>query len=329
MVLFTGIQAILQFFFVPETSYNRNHQLDLDEIGNDEEKGELDEKRIEGAEASMISHTENLEGAIPSSSAMSTPIRPKSFLENLSIVSGSFSEENLFQLCLAPLAVFSNLAVAWVIVVNSMFVCFYVVIAFVLSQLFSAPPYLMDPTSVGYLSFGPFVGGVIGTVVLGATLDPFIIFCARRNKGVYEPEYRLVFSIVSLTCGAGLIGWGVVVGKHDSPYAAATLHGLMLFGVMIACVTSSAYALDAYRSMAAEIFIATMTVKNLLVYGFSYFQNNWVAEAGVTRVFYVWGGISLGLSLTAPIVFFYGKRYRSFWARHNLLEKWHIRTHEE
>ena len=81
--------------------------------------------------------------------------------------------------------------------------------------------------------------------------------------------------------------------------------------------------------MTAEIFIASMAVKNMVIYGFSYFVNTWTAEAGVRHCFFIWGAISLALGVTVPIAFVFGKRYRSYWARHNLLVKWGIRTHTE
>ena len=81
--------------------------------------------------------------------------------------------------------------------------------------------------------------------------------------------------------------------------------------------------------MTAEIFIASMAVKNMVIYGFSYFVNTWTAEAGVRHCFFIWGAISLALGATVPIAFIFGKKYRSYWARHNLLVKWGIRTHTE
>lgn len=72
-----------------------------------------------------------------------------------------------------------------------------------------------------------------------------------------------------------------------------------------------------------------MTFKNLLIYGFSYFVNNWTAENEAATVFYTFGGVAIALMLSAPVLFVFGKKYRSYWHRHNLLEKLNIQTHAE
>lgn len=329
--MFGGIQTILQFLFVPETSYIRDRRYEIDEV-LDDNLGDLaaleyQEKINATKPTPSITHDENAIGSPPS------PVEgryvKKTWSQELTVFTGTYSNENVFQLIIAPLAVLTNLAVSWILLLNSMSVVLYVVIAFVLSQLFSAPPYLLNPESIGYLSFGPFIGGALGTIILGALSDPFIKWCARHNKGIYEPEYRLVPCVLGVCSGAGLMGFGFLVAQGASPYATATMHGLMLFGVMFVCIGTASYALDAYRSMSNEIFIASMAVKNLILFGFSYFVNNWTAAAGARHVFIVWGSIAFALMATLPVMFFYGKRYRSYWARNNLLEKMHIRTHEE
>lgn len=338
LVLFGGIQTILQYFFVPETSYRRDRRYEIDEVKNDNLQDlaalEFQEKlRIEKAGA-MTHHAEesgttNDNGISRTSSQEALVYHKKTWRQDLAIFSGTYSDENLLQLFMAPFAIVVNLAISWILIINSMFVVLYVVIAFTLAQLFSPPPYLLSPASIGYLSLGPFVGGALGTIILALLSDPFIKWCARRNKGIYEPEYRLIPCTLGVLSGVGLMLFGHLVSIGASPYACATVHGLMLFGVMFLCIGTSNYALDAYRGMANEIFIASMAVKNLILYGFSYFVNNWTAEVGPQHAFFVWGGVAFGLMATLPVMFFFGKRYRSYWARNNLLEKMHVRTHEE
>jgi membrane protein DedA with SNARE-associated domain len=58
-------------------------------------------------------------------------------------------------------------------------------------------------------------------------------------------------------------------------------------------------------------------------------MNDWVAQDGPQSVFYAWGGTAFGCLVGIPIMYVFGKKYRSHWARHNLLEKFNIRTHAE
>lgn len=205
----------------------------------------------------------------------------------------------------------------------------YVAQAYVLSQIFFAPPYLLSALGVGYLSLGPFIGGLLGAVAVAVVSDPLIKWAARQNRGVHEPEYRLIPMILAVLAGVGVMVFGVLCQNGESYYATATAHGIGLFGVVFGTMPSSIYVLDAFREMSNEVFISSMMFKNFLYYGLSYFVNDWTARKGPEEVFFVLGGLALGVVATTPIIFILGKRYRSYWHRHNLLKKFRIQTHSD
>lgn len=315
-VAISAFHTILQTLFVPETTYVRAKKYEIDELATGYEEADLEK----------APRTQELENTVTRQSVV--PAK-KTFLQNMKLFDGTYSDENFLQLVIAPFAVCSNLSVLYIVIVQGWFVCLFVAIAFVIAQIFGLPPYLLSPSGIGYLSLGPFVGGVIALLLFGAITDPLIMFMTRRNKGVYEPEYRLIIGALGVVSGAGLFGYGYVTQNAGSPYVAATLHGLVLFGVMAELVSTSAYALDAYRDMSNEIFIMGMLVKNFLLYAFTYFINDWLARSGPQEVFFVFGGTGFGIMVGMPIMYVFGKKYRSFWHRHNLLEKWGVRTHAE
>jgi hypothetical protein len=324
LIAFAALECILLFFFVPETTYNRDHRYDIDELADDHL---ADLASVEKRHAGVANNE-----LVPVETTTSTPpaLRPKkTFRQDLSFFNGTFSNDNLFQLTLAPFAVCFNLAVLWMVLVTGGLTAFFVAQSYDMAQIFSAPPYLLSAAGVGYLSLGPFIGGLLGSIFLGASLDPCIKWCARRNGGVYEPEYRLLGMIPAITTGIGLMVFGYMAQNHYSYYATAFFHGMDLFGIVCAAISASAYVIDAYRDMSSEIFIMNMVFKNFLFYAFSYFVNDWTAKEGPAKVFYVFGGIAFGMVATTPVFFFWGKRYRGWWHRHNLLEKWGIRTHAE
>lgn len=160
-------------------------------------------------------------------------------------------------------------------------------------------------------------------------MDPIIRWATKKNNGVYEPEYRLLPAAGGLFTGLGLFLFGYLAANGYSYYATATCHGIALFGILCVTTSYSAYIIDAYREMSNEIFIISMVYKNFLFYGYSYFINNWEAAGGPTQQFYTWGGVALFLTLTTPIMFIWGKKYRGYWARAKLLEKLRIKTHAE
>ncbi|EAT85210.1 hypothetical protein HBH56_171260 [Parastagonospora nodorum] len=327
LIPFTALEVILLYFFVPETSYNRDHRYDIDELSQD---NLADLAAVEQRHAHMGEKSEDDMVKIETTTSTPPGLRQKkTFVQELAIFTGTYSEDNLLQLSIAPFAVCANVAVLWMVIVTGGLTAFFVAQSYVMAQIFQAPPYLLSAAGVGYLSVGPFLGGLLGSIILGGSLDPLIKWCAKKNKGVYEPEYRLLGMIPAVTVIIGLCLFGYFAEQGASFYLTAFFHGMDLFGIVCAAISASSYVLDAFRDISAEVFIINMVFKNFLFYGFSYFVNDWTATKGPAIVFYVFGAISAVMVFTAPIFFFWGKKYRSYWCRNNLLRKWGITTHAE
>jgi fructose-specific phosphotransferase system IIC component len=60
----------------------------------------------------------------------------------------------------------------------------YVGSAIILAGIFSGPPWNFNASQIGYVGFGPFIGGMIGSIITGFTADWVIKWLTRRNKGV-------------------------------------------------------------------------------------------------------------------------------------------------
>lgn len=254
-VAILGFQLILLFLFVPETQYRRDSRYNTDELVDDNlENLARVEKRHEQSliENVEIERTET----VTSTRSQHHSRAKKTFVQELAIFTGTYSEDNLLQLIIAPFAVCTNLAVLWVVIVSGTVTAFYVGQAIDIALIFSYPPYSLDAAQLGYLFLGPFVGGSLGAIFFGSIGDPIIRWCSRKNKGVYEPEYRLLIMVFGLLCGAGIMGFGVLCQNYASYYATSTLHGIALFGIVPIAIGTAGYALDAYRDMSSEIFVA-------------------------------------------------------------------------
>lgn len=53
------------------------------------------------------------------------------------------------------------------------------------------------------------------------------------------------------------------------------------------------------------------------------FVNDWAVKVGIAHVFWVLCSVAAGLLLTYPVVFFFGKQYRVYWSKHNLMDKFY------
>lgn len=86
--------------------------------------------------------------------------------------------------------------------------------ATVLSLVFPLPPYNFTPEQIGFMSVGPFIGNLIGSVYGGVLGDWSILFFSRRNKGLYEPEMRLyLLHLPALIMAGGLIMFGATISR--------------------------------------------------------------------------------------------------------------------
>jgi len=321
MIAFSAFESILVILFVPETSYIRERRFEIDEIGDTPSTGALNEKSEEKDPS-----------AFRQESVLSTRSYPpkKTWFQELRPWTGQiYSDESFWKLVIAPFGILTNLAILWFVVVTGGLACFLVSQSMVIAQIFYKPPYKLTPAGIGYVSLGPVVGGILAFIVVGSTIDPFIKWAARKNNGVYEPEFRLIHMFSGLLAGTGLMLFGYMCQEKKSVYAASTMWGIDIFGIVGGTISAASYVIDAYRDMSSELFIINMLSKNLMIYAFSTFVNDWMAEVGPQRVYFLFGGIAFGCIATTPIVFFYGKRYRSIWARYNIMEMLHIKTHAE
>ena len=142
--------------FVPETAYERDNSLDIDQ--------NVDDSYAEKAAVEKLEHTEG--SGLRATAQTSPPPPKKTFLQSLAIYTGSHSDENFLSLLLAPFAVNVNLGALWMVVVTGMLSSFYVSQSFVAAQIFAFPPYLLNAAGVGYMFVGPFIGGLLGSIVL-------------------------------------------------------------------------------------------------------------------------------------------------------------------
>jgi hypothetical protein len=125
--------------------------------------------------------------------------------------------------------------------------------------------------------------------------------------------------------GIGLYGFGLGIDAGQGYIVSAMFYGFAIGALLINMNTGFAYMLDAYRPIAMETFVAATTFKNFMFFGFAYFFNNWIANDGPRSMFIVCGSVAVGVLATAFPMYIYGKKIRAFYARHDLLELFHLK----
>ncbi|TPX14727.1 uncharacterized protein E0L32_005122 [Thyridium curvatum] len=300
-----GLLIILQFFFMPETAYRRI-PVDLTQIA-------LEPESDDKAQSANVSQVENR----PSGQ----PIAKKTYVQSLALYTGTYDDRSLLHNLFSLLVVCTNLGALWTVIITGAVSSFYVAMAYVTAQLFGPPPYGLSAAGIGNLSIGPFLGGAIGSVLAAIVMDPLCLWLVKKNKGVFEPEFRLLLNIVGICCPVGLFAFGALAKSQGDIIVIDFTWGLTLFGIAFIGAPCSAYAIDAYHELSNEIFIISIMFKNFLFYAYSYFVNNWVGDSGPAIPFYTFGGISFGLLATTVIVYMFGKRYRLYWSTRTWTKK--------
>jgi hypothetical protein len=103
----------------------------------------------------------NLEKTATASTANTIEARD-SFLKRMMPVTGTFTEESILKMVVRPFFILLNPAVLWSVISIAIPTLWLVGFSFVIAQIFSAPPYLLNTQQLGYLSAGPVVGGTLG-----------------------------------------------------------------------------------------------------------------------------------------------------------------------
>jgi len=217
-------------------------------------------------------------------------------------------------------------AVFWGFTVGGLWSSWTIGLSIVLAQIFGGPPNLFSPTKLGLLFVFPTVFLLLGCLVGFFLSDWWPKWCARRNGGVFEPEFRLVLLVPVLCVGIpGLFGFGYYASRSDVKWVAAScIQGLIAFASVLSASVSFNYVLDCHRNRSVEVSVAIIMLRNFFWFGSSYFLPDWLAETDTWKVFDIIGGLQLGITLCSIFIYVYGKQLREFFHRHDPLKILHL-----
>ncbi|ROW00564.1 hypothetical protein VSDG_03397 [Cytospora chrysosperma] len=305
------LQLILTVLFMPESAYHRS-ALDIDTT-------DLPVSKVLEKGATI-----ELENTTTEGPARGTDIEPKkSFLRELLPYDGYWDRTSFWRTLIRPFFFLASPMVAWATLQFTTAISWLVLISITLSQIFSAPPYSFSITAVGASNLASFVASLIATALAGPLVDGLATFLSKRNKGVFEPEFRLpIMSTYLLFTGAGFFAWGQSLYNEDPwPIPVIVCLGLINLGVQLGTTGIVTYIVDCHREQAAEAFAIMNFVKNFFAFGLTFYSNDWIAVQGVRNCFFVIGGITVAVALLTVPMYVLGKRARSWTHRRRIITK--------
>lgn len=226
------------FFFVPETVYKRDPAYNLDLGTKDHTFDTLDAKekvpetvqeiKADGQHVESTGSGDRITVNAVYTGADETPY---TFWEELRIIRGTESDENLLWIILRPFGMLIFPQVLYAFISYGLSTSWLIVMISVMAQLFSAPPYNFTVSAIGLISIGPLIASLLGFVA-GPLNDWTVKKLARWNKGIYEPEFRLSLNILTLLLGVtGFFGFGACL-KDQTPWIGPVfLYSLIWFAM--------------------------------------------------------------------------------------------------
>lgn len=321
--IFFGVLMLGVIFLVPETAYRRDFHVPIVVKYYRRQDGVHDmlgyEHKLQDSEKAATDehHIESTSGATE---------KKHTYLQSLRVFTGRYSHAPIWKIFLRPVVMWFYPAVLWAFLIygelryrtdliqtsclilmshqptTGTTITWIVVFSVVNGVIFVAPPYNFTVSQTGLISLSPFILTIIGEAVSGPLNDWICVSLTKKNRGIYEPEFRLPLILVAVVLGTvGFFGFGATIHFQTHWLGPVLCFGLANMSLVFAATCVFGYIIDSYKKHNEEAFVA-INARNLLTFGLTYFVNDWLAEQGPLKVFCILGALFLVVcALTIPL----------------------------
>lgn len=178
---------------------------------------------------------------------------------------------------------------------------------------FSDAPWNYSETNVAVLNVATLIGAVFGCFMSGVLSDKHVLWLAKRNNGLYEPEYRLWLLFITMVVSpVGLIMFGVGAAKGGDWPAWVIYGGLALIGFGWGSVgdTAMSYLMDAYPEIVIQGMVGVSIINNTLACIFTFVCSLWLDNSGTQNTYIVLAVIDFVLIAFIIPTLIWGKSWR-------------------
>ncbi|KAF1834676.1 MFS general substrate transporter [Decorospora gaudefroyi] len=246
----------------------------------------------------------------------------ESYRSQLAISHGRLSQESFWKNVWKPVPLITFPAVLFSVLVYGSYFTWLLTISVLSVSIFSAPPYSLGPAQIGLTNLPLLAVGLIGSPCSGWIADAAAKMMARRNKGVFEPEFRLVLMIpATLFATIGFLGFGMSVQAGHAIVYPLVFMSIHAFSVPFASTASLTYVIDCHPKDANQAFVTINFTKAVFTFVATTYANGVMARIGPGGVFNAITLINLGICSLAIPAYVFGKKFRSKVARSSLGQK--------
>ncbi|KAJ4317701.1 hypothetical protein N0V84_007220 [Fusarium piperis] len=238
---------------------------------------------------------------------------PKSYLEKLKLVSNLKLDDGFAATVMSPVKLLVEPVIVWAACLYGFGIAWLSIMAVTANTVFQSPEYgyNFSFTAVGLTNLSPLVGSMILFYVGGAGTDRFMIWQARRNNGIMEPESRIYAALVGgPLMAAGLILYGAGADAHLHWMVPVVGMGFIGAGVPIAGEVSLAYVTECYSHKAGEATTAMITIRNIIACAMVFATEPWILHNGLRDAFIIMGVLCVVVFWSGVLLIWKGKSCR-------------------
>ncbi|RDX44299.1 MFS general substrate transporter [Lentinus brumalis] len=294
-----GIATVMVFLFVPETTFHRPvvvrpaQEQTSDQISMEKSLSEPDIQVVE----------------------RESPQPPPGYISGLKIWHGTYTNENVLRIFLRQFTFILSPVTWFVFLTYGMQTVWLTLVPLCSATIFTLE-YNFNASQIGLTNLGGIVGIVLAMLVTGMLNDWGVVWISRRNQGIYEPEFRLLFMISMLFGVFGYVGWAVGNDNHMPWIGAVACITMLNFSMVVSGSAAVTYLLDTHRENALHILAVTNFAKSMVLYGSTFIANGIILDRGVKVSLLILGACQAFCWLASIPMYIFGKRVRSFVARH-------------
>ncbi|KAJ8472878.1 hypothetical protein ONZ45_g16499 [Pleurotus djamor] len=230
-----------------------------------------------------------------------------SYRSQLKLWNGTFTEESPFKIFLKPFPFLLSPITFFIFLVHGMQTVWLSLMPICSSTIFTLE-YGFNASQIGLTNLGGIVGIVLAMIVSGPLTDWGTVWLSKRNKGIYEPEFRIIFITTMLFGVFGYAGWAVGT-SHNMPWIGAVACITMAnFSMVVSGAAAVTYLLDSHGPAALHILALSNFMKNIVLYGFTFFANGMVLNRGVKTSLLILAGCQAFCWLASIPMYIFGKR---------------------
>ncbi|KAF5666591.1 HOL1 [Fusarium circinatum] len=194
-----------------------------------------------------------------------------------------------------------------------------------LVAFYKDPPYNFNGKLLGYVQLVQIIDCLLAVPLLGYGSDIICKFMSRRNKGVFEPEYRLLVLIIPAACAiiSAIVYGHAAASPNDYHWIAIVApYHLGFFSFLGANLIGITFVMDSYPNKSGPLLLVVCAGRGFVSFGLSYATVPSIQSLGYDGAMNILAIICGVLSALGIVMYFIGKRVRE-WARRRIWPKHH------